>query len=133
MAICTDEQRGWAQEALKALQAGDFWLGHELYEQGFRASSGIVHIWFHGLAQVAASHHQLTLGRGRAAVRTWDKARRKLAQVGVLTAEFAAAMDAFHAGLGLSVEEPRFFETERLGARQSFPLPVVETLHTPSA
>jgi hypothetical protein len=131
--IYTDEQRAWAREALNELQAGQFLSGHELYERGFRATSGRLRSWFHGLAQVAASHHQLTLGRGRAAVRTWRKARDKLAALGVLTREFEAAMDAFHARLGLSAEEPRFFDTQRLGPPQSFPLPVAETLHTPSA
>lgn len=88
---------------------------------------------FHGLAQVAASHHQLTLGRGQAAVRTWHKARLKLASVGVLTPTFEAAMDTLHRRLGLAAEGPRFFAPAAIGSLQSLPVPELDALHKPSA
>lgn len=131
--IYTDDQRCRAQKALVALQNGHFFEAHEVFEEIFRSSSGALREQFHGLAQVAASHHQLRLGRARAAVRTWHKARARLTRAGALTAAFACAMDDFHAQLGLGLEAPRFIDPTRLAQVQSFPLPVAETLHTPSA
>ena len=115
------------------MQSGHFFEAHELLEELFKECTGESRLLFHGLAQIAAAHHQLALGRGRAAVRTWNKARRKLASANMLAPEFERAMDAFYEGLGLDLEGPRFIDLARLGPPQSFPLPREDTDHTPSA
>jgi len=131
--LCADVQHVILREALKTLQLGHFYAAHELLEELFKGSTGEGRLLFHGLAQIAAAHHQLTLGRGRAAVRTWHKARLKLARVDMLSPTFAAAMDAFYAGLGIDLEGPRFIDVGALGPPQSFPLPLEESDQTPSA
>jgi hypothetical protein len=116
-----------------SMQSGRFFEAHELLEELFKACSGDGRLLFHGLAQIAAAHHQLTLGRARAAVRTWNKARRKLESVGMLSASYADAMDAFYARLGIDLDGPRFLDLGLLGPPQSFPLPLEDSDHTPSA
>jgi hypothetical protein len=116
-----------------SMKSGHFFEAHELLEELFRACTGDGRFLFHGLAQIAAAHHQLTLGRGRAAIRTWNKARLKLQAVDMLAPSFSLAMDAFYAGLGIDLEGPRFVDPGLLGPAQSFPLPLEDTDHTPSA
>jgi len=117
-------EREWLTDGLQLLRNGHFLPAHELFEQGFRARrEGEVRTLFHGLAQLAAAYYQLTLGRGRASVRTWQRARKKLAQVDALEPGFADAVDALHAGLGLDADGPRFIDPSRLGSLQSFPVP----------
>lgn len=131
--LCSDVQQGVLSRAMISMQSGHFFEAHELLEELFKECTGESRLLFHGLAQLAAAHHQLTLGRARAAVRTWSKARLKLASANMLAPEFERAMDAFYAGLGIDLEGPRFIELSRLGTPQSFPLPLEDTDHTPSA
>lgn len=131
--LCSDVQHATLQEALKCLQLGHFYAAHELLEVLFKGTTGDGRLLFHGLAQIAAAHHQLTLGRGRAAVRTWHKARLKLERIDMLSPTFAAAMDAFYARLGVDLEGPRFVDVGMLGPPQGFPLPLEASDHTPSA
>jgi hypothetical protein len=130
---CSDVQRSTLREALKCLQLGHFFAAHDLLEELFKGTTGDGHLLFHGLAQIAAAHHQLTLGRARAAVRTWHKARLKLERIDMLSPSLATAMDEFYAGLGIDQEGPRFIDVAVLGPAQSFPLPLEDTDHTPSA
>jgi len=118
---------------LAHLTKGEFLLAHDRFEDAWREAILRPRLVFHGLAQLAASYHQLTLGRGRAAVRTWHKARAKLTAADALSPAFAAEVDAFFAQLGLSEEGPRFVDLARVGATQRFPLVSEEMLHSPSA
>lgn len=108
-------------DAIVAFDEGRFFVAHEGFEDGMRATQGDARLWLQALAQVAASHYLLTLGRGRAAVRTWRKARVKLAQIGQLAPEFAEAMESFHARLGVDADGPRFIEPILPGLERSFP------------
>jgi hypothetical protein len=112
---------------LALLRAGKFLEAHEVFEFAWRATCPPLRTRFHGLAQLAASYHQLTLGRARASVRTWQKARAKLASVGALTAPFARDVDALHARLGITVDGPRFIALSELAALQSLPVPEDQT------
>ncbi len=123
LAVWTDEQRRLAVEGLAYLHEGRFFAAHERFEEGFRAAEPPIRTALHGLAQLAASHHQLTLGRGRAAVRTWLRARAKLESVGLLAVELSAEIEAFHARLGLSADGPRFVDPVRLEGAGRFPVP----------
>lgn len=131
--VCSNVQHETLLEALKCLQLGHFFAAHELLEQLFKGASGDGRLLFQALAQIAAAHHQLTLGRARAAIRTWQKARLKLARIDMLSPALATAMDAFYAGLGIDLEGPRFIDVSVLGPAQSFPVPFEESDHTPSA
>lgn len=103
------------------LQGGNFMRAHEAFEDAWRAAEGPQRTLFHALAQLAASYHQLMLGRARASVRTWHKARAKLASLGLLTDDFASQVAALHARLGIDEQGPRFLEPARLSG-QRFPL-----------
>jgi hypothetical protein len=103
----TDDQVSKLEAGLSAMRAGTFFAAHEYFEAGWHAARPLKQReFFRGLAQLAASHHQLTLGRGRAAARTWCRAQAKLRDI--LTIDFAAQVDAFHAQLSVSVDGPRF-------------------------
>ena len=115
------------------MRDGAFFDAHDHFEAAWREAEPAVRPLLQGLAQLAASHHQLTLGRGRAAVRTWRRAREKLRAVQAITAGFCDEMDAFHARAGLTSEGPRFVDPRLLGPPQGFPRPAEETLYTPSA
>ncbi|MDB4985455.1 MAG: hypothetical protein JWN04_633 [Myxococcaceae bacterium] len=119
--ICAEHYRDEVQAALATMRGGQFYAAHEQLETLFRRASGDQRTLFQALAQLAASHHQLTLGRARAAVRTWHKARAKLDRLGLLSPSLQAAMAAFHAELGIDAEEPRFIDPARLGEPESFP------------
>jgi hypothetical protein len=131
--LCSDVQQEVLARAMISMKFGHFFEAHELLEELFRACLGDGRLLFHGLAQIAAAHHQLTIGRARAAIRTWNKARLKLAGIGMLDPDFARAMDAFYAGLGIDLEGPRFIEPTRLAPPQSFPVPLEDRDQTPSA
>ena len=120
-------------QGLSCLRAGAFFDAHEHFEAAWREADPPVRPLLQGLAQLAASHHQLTLGRGRAAVRTWRKARDKLRAVDALPPEFSAEMDAFHARAGLTSDGPRFVDPGRLGPPQGFPMLDEEALYTPTS
>jgi hypothetical protein len=111
------------EAGLAALIAGDPYLAHERFEAAWRTATPPSRTLLHGLSQLAASYYQLSLGRGRAAVRTWHKARAKLAAAEALTPVFAARVDALHARLGLSADGPRFFDPAQLRALADWPVP----------
>lgn len=104
------------------LRSANFWGAHELFEEAWRAAHPPSRTLFHGLAQLAASYHQLQLGRARASVRTWNKCAAKLAAVGALDPSFAHAVGALHAALGIDAEQPRFIAREALQG-VVFPVP----------
>jgi hypothetical protein len=115
-ACLTTTQTELVSQGLDRLTKREFLAAHECFEDAFREAVLQARLLLHAFAQLAASDHQLSLGRGRAAVRTWHKAREKLARLGVLSPHFDAQMDALHARLGLTAEGPRFFDAARLDA-----------------
>lgn len=125
--------RSAVAQGLCCLRAGAFFDAHEHFEAAWREAEPPVRPLLQGLAQLAASHHQLTLGRGRAAVRTWLRAREKLRAAQVVTSAFCDEMDAFHARLGLTAEGPRFIDPHLLGPVQAFPSPDESALDAPVA
>lgn len=127
----SDEQLLAMTDALEAMRTRRFLAAHERFEDAWREAQGEPRRVLHGLAQFAASQHQLCLGRGAAAVRTWQKASAKLA--GLALGTLREEMEALHRGLGLSAEGPRFFDPKALDAFQSLPTLDAATLHTPSA
>lgn len=121
--LCTHEQQDAVSLGLALMQKGSFFAAHEAFDEAFRPAMGDARELLRALAQVAASHHQVTLGRGRAAVRTWLKARTRLAALGALSAEFDAAMRALHDRLGIDGNGPRFIDPRSLGPLDVFPAP----------
>jgi len=117
----SDTQKEAVADGLVRLTKGEFLAAHERFEDLWREASLPARLAFHGLAQLAASFHQLALGRGRAAVRTWDKARDKLARAGLLSERYVQEMTALHARLGLTAEGPRFFDPAALGPPELLP------------
>lgn len=109
---------------LALLRSGNHLGAHELFEEAWRAADPPAKTLFHGLAQLAASYHQLHLGRARASVRTWGKCREKLASVGALDPEFARAVSALHERLGIDAEQPRFIAVQSLQG-VDFPVPAL--------
>lgn len=126
----SDEQLLGISKALDLMNAWRFHAAHEQFEALWREATCQKRTWLHGLTQVAASFHQLTLGRGAASVRTWRRARDKLA--GLAVAEFMTRVDALHHALGLDESSPRFFDASLLCAH-SVPRLDAATLQTPSA
>lgn len=112
-------------DGLALLRRGSFFAAHELFEDRFRATAPPTRTLFHGLAQLAAAYHQLTLGRGRASLRTWCKARVKLEAVGALAPAFAAEVEAFYRQLQIDAEGPRFIDPRRLESGPPFPVPAL--------
>lgn len=117
----TSEQSSLSR-GLCLLRSANFWGAHELFEEAWRAAHPPSRTLFHALAQLAASYHQLQLGRARASVRTWNKCARKLAAVGMLEPAFERAVMELHARLGISAEQPRFIAPESVQGRV-FPVP----------
>lgn len=107
------------------LREGAFLHAHECFEEVWRKASSNERTYLHALAQLAASHHQLAHGRARAAVRTWLKARDKLASLGALSPTLQRSMQAFHETLGLSATAPRFIDVKRLPPVEEWPCPEV--------
>jgi hypothetical protein len=110
-------------QGIALLREGSFLHAHECFEDAWRNSVCSERTYFHALAQLAASHYQLAQGRARAAVRTWLKARDKLAKIGALSPELQRSMDTFHGTLGLSESEPRFIDVKRLPPVEQWPCP----------
>ncbi|MDB4977264.1 MAG: hypothetical protein JWN48_5605 [Myxococcaceae bacterium] len=129
--ICMQDYRAAVTEALASMRAGEFFLAHEQFEALFRGAVGDPRSAFRALTQLAAAHHQLSLGRGRAAFRTWHKARLELERLGLLAPAFDAAMTRFYAGLGIDAEGPRFLDPARLAPAHSFPSFEAATLQKP--
>lgn len=117
------------------MRSASFFDAHEEFEGAWRAAApdSPGRPVLKALAQLAASHHQLVMGKGRAAVRTWHKARGPLLTAGMIDPGFCAAMDELHARAGVTAEGPRFIDPARCGPPQSFPRLDDETLYTPSA
>jgi len=111
------------ERGLVLLRAGHFLAAHECFEAGFRTEHGRTRTLLHALAQLSAGHHQLSLGRARAAANTWSKACRKLASVGLLSAGFAAQIALFCERFGLFPEGARFVDLSILPAHSDWPYP----------
>lgn len=129
----SDEQLSVVTEALIQAKNWRFLTAHDRFEHAWRGADGIPRIALHGLAQLTASHHQLTLGRGRAAVRTWRKARAKLMAAGLDVEVLSREMEALHRALAIDEEGPRFIDANALKAFQSLPMLDAAMLQTPSA
>jgi hypothetical protein len=114
----SDEQQEGLAKALDLMKAWRFHAAHEEFEALWRSSTSQRQIWLHGLTQLAASLHQLTLGRGAASVRTWNRARGKLD--GLALGAFVTQLDALHHALGLRADGPRLFDATTL-KRHSMP------------
>jgi hypothetical protein len=108
---------------LSLLRDGQFFVAHECFEDAWRAASGAERTLLHALAQLAATYHQLALGRARAAVRTWDKASRKLASIGALPPAFSREIEIFLKQVGAAPETARFLDVSRLPAPEGWPRP----------
>ena len=119
------EQRARAATArgLALLRAGDFFEAHECFEEVWRSARDEERMLMHALAQLAASYHQLSLGRARASLRTWLKARDKLATLGALSSDYQRAVEAFWARLSLSAEPPHRISVVDLAGREEWPCP----------
>jgi tetratricopeptide (TPR) repeat protein len=111
------------QRGLSLLGAGEFFAAHEYFEQAWQGARDAERTLLHALAQLAASYHQLTLGRARAALRTWLKACDKLAAIDALAPDYQHAVADFWARLGVTAEGPRSLPIEDLPARESWPRP----------
>src|SRR4051794_4132835 len=105
---------------LSLLREGQFFVAHECFADSWRISIGNERTLFHALAQLAAVYHQLALGRARAAVRTWLKARDKLAAIGALSIEYQRDMEAFWTRIAATAEGPRFIATGTLPQREEW-------------
>lgn len=112
-------------QGIAMLREGAFMHAHECFEEAWRHSLSSERTYLHALAQLAASHHQLAHGKARAAVRTWLKARDKLAAIGALSPELQRSMEVFHHTLGLGESEPRFIDVKRLPPVEQWPCPEV--------
>jgi hypothetical protein len=119
---------------LRLLREGRFFAAHECFEEAWRRAGEAggsapeqnidqERTFMHALAQLAASYHQLTLGRARASVRTWLKARDKLVTLGALSSDYQLTVEAFWARLALTAEAPRSIRLEDLPARETWPCP----------
>lgn len=108
---------------MSLLRAGSFFEAHECFEEAWRTPHASEPALMRALAQLCAAYHQLTLGRARAAVRTWHKARAKLAALDALSPDYERSVEAFWARLGASAEAPRFLSVEHLPAPTSWPRP----------
>jgi hypothetical protein len=110
-------------QGVALLREGAFMAAHECFEAAWRDAVASERTLLHALAQLAASHHQLARGRARAAVRTWLKARAKLAAVGALSPAYQRSVETFYESLQISAESPRFIEEKRLPPFEQWPCP----------
>lgn len=120
--ISNTSEKNVLSQGLCLLRSANFWGAHELYEEAWRVAPPQSRTLFHALAQLAASYHQLQLGRARASVRTWNKCAKKLAALGVLDPAFERAVSELHARLAITAEQPRFIPPEALSGIV-FPVP----------
>jgi hypothetical protein len=114
---------GVITRGLALLREGQFFAAHECFEDAWRGAGGAERTLLHGLAQLAATYHQLALGRARAAVRTWDKASRKLASIGALPPAFSREIENFLSRVGAAPETARFLDVDRLPPPDGWPRP----------
>jgi len=88
--------RDWADfhEGLALFNAGAFWDSHEAWERIWRRRREPGRIFFQGLIQLAAAHHQLERGIYHGVVKHCNNALLKLAQFpdGFLTLQVDDAM-----------------------------------------
>lgn len=108
---------------INLLREAKCYEAHEIFEALFREAEGPSKNVFRAHAQLAASYHQLTLGRARASVRTWMKCRTKFAELGILSAAFDEAVAALHRELAIDAEGPRFLSPEQCARLPPFPVP----------
>jgi hypothetical protein len=123
MMRCAQPVREATARGLALLSTGEFFAAHECFEDAWRGARDEERTLMHALTQLAASYHQLTLGRSRAAVRTWHKACAKLSAINALSCDYQRAVEAFWAGLGATAEAPRSIRVEDLPERASWPRP----------
>lgn len=113
---------------LSLLRHNKFQDSHEVFEAFWRCTRGTSKVLFHGLAQIAASYHQLSLARARASIRTWNKARTKLAAIGALPPSFERAVAELYTVLQITEAGPRFVDAALVAARLPLPVPEVSEL-----
>lgn len=109
--------------AMTAWRQGAWLTAHEAFEADFRVASGRRRTLLHALAQLTAGLYQLSLGRGRAAASTLQKALNKLADIEALTPEFADAVAAFCLLANISPEGARFVDLTTLPSSDTWPCP----------
>lgn len=108
---------------LRLLRAGQFYEAHECFEDAWRRARDSERTRMQTLAQLSAAYHQLSLGRARAAVRTWRKARDKLAGIDALSSDYQRRVEEFWTLLGVTSETPRFIRVEDLPPPEHWPRP----------
>jgi Domain of unknown function (DUF309) len=109
--------------ALAHAEHGDYRAAHEAFEDLWRAHPGPAGAAFRALAQWMAAYHQAALGRGRAAARTWDKARAKLDALGLLSPALAGCVTEWLGRHRMEPEGPRFVAPVMYDEQGAAPLP----------
>jgi hypothetical protein len=123
MLALSDEELAGLSTGLSLLKHNKFQESHEVFEAFWRCTTGTPRVLFHALAQIAASYHQLSLARARASIRTWYKARTKLAAIGALAEPFDREVAELYAVLKVTNEGPRFIDPAVVAARLPLPVP----------
>jgi hypothetical protein len=121
--VYSDAAREVMGRGLALLRAGGAFAAHECFETAWRDGDVEERALMRALAQLCAAYHQLAQGRAAAAVRTWSKARDKLACLDALSPAYERAVAAFWLRLGVASEAPRKIEVERLPAHHEWPYP----------
>ena len=116
-----ERERMW--HGLSLLQRGQSLAAHECFEEVFRQREAEVRTLFRALSQLAAAYYQLSLGRGRGARSTWNKACRNLALVGLLSARFQQGVDALFSTLGAHEGCDRFVDKTAVAHVIEWPVP----------
>lgn len=98
---------------------------HEAFESLWRAAPPEHAPTLRALAQWMAVYRQAELGRGRAAARTWAKARPRLRALGAITDARAQAVDTWLDARAMRVEGERFVAPP---ASDEAPLPELEVI-----
>jgi Domain of unknown function (DUF309) len=109
--------------ALAHAERGDYRAAHEAFEALWRAHSDPAGAAFRALAQWMAAYHQAELGRGRAAARTWDKARAKLDALGQLSPALARDVTEWLERHHMEPEGPRYVAPVMYDPMCAAPLP----------
>jgi 1,4-dihydroxy-2-naphthoyl-CoA hydrolase len=124
----TLDQAARLQRGMQLLEAAEPYAAHEVFEAAFRAALGPNQTLFRGLTQLAASYHQLCLGRARGARSTLTKAFRNLQLVVPLSMEFQQRVEGLFSTLGAAEGCGRFVAATD-PKTQVWPLPVPARLH----